>query len=73
MLKHCLDFRFNFYPISFLQYLMGQFYSDKVYREFVDWERKSKISGTGTEAAFFSVCDRRTKCLLIMKEVSEQY
>ena len=52
---------------------MGQFYSDKVYREFTDWERKSKISGTGTEAAFFSVCDKRTKCLLIMNKVSEQY
>ena len=51
-----------------LQYLVGQFYSDKVYREFVDWERKSKL-GTGAQASCFSVRDRRTKCLLVVKEV----
>ena len=54
-----------------LQYLVGQFYSDKVYREFVDWERKSKL-GHGAQASCFSVCDRRTKCLLVVKEVCER-
>ncbi len=51
-----------------VQYLLGQFYSDEVYREHTDWERKTKL-GHGVQASCFSVCDNKTQCILVLKEV----
>ena len=56
-----------YFPV---QYLLGQFYSDEVYREHTDWERKTKL-GHGAQASCFSVSDNRTKCILVLKEVRE--
>ncbi|XP_064385832.1 uncharacterized protein LOC135334528 isoform X2 [Halichondria panicea] len=52
------------------QYLLGQFYSDEVYREHTDWERKTKL-GHGAQASCFSVCDNKTQCILVLKEETE--
>ena len=50
------------------QYLQGQFYQHRVYREGYHWERLWKL-GCGGQATCFGIADRHSNSLLALKEV----
>ena len=52
------------------QYLHGQFYHDRAYREGEHWERLCKL-GSGKKATCFVIADKCSNSLLVLKEVQQ--